>query len=54
MNCKSTVFDFKRLIGRKFKEPDAQAELQRLVAKSRELADGSIGIEVRIDFYIAE
>lgn len=54
MNCKSTVFDFKRLIGRKFKEPDAQAELQRLVAKSRELPDGSIGIEVRIDFYIAE
>lgn len=52
MNCKNTVFDFKRLVGRKFKEPEAQAELQRLITKSRELPDGSIGLEVRlIHFY---
>lgn len=47
MNCKNTVFDFKRLIGRKFSDPEAQNELKRLLAKSREMPDGSIGIEVR-------
>jgi molecular chaperone DnaK (HSP70) len=46
MNCKNTVFDFKRLIGRKFSDPDAQIELKRLLCKSRELDDGSIGLEV--------
>lgn len=47
MNFKSTITQFKRLIGRKFDEPAVQKELQLHPNKFVRMEDGGIGIEVR-------
>jgi len=46
MNAKNTVSDIKRLIGRKFNDPEVQAEIKNLPFKTKALPDGNIGIEV--------
>eukprot|EP00124_Ichthyophonus_hoferi_P001455 Ihof_evm10s76 gene=Ihof_evmTU10s76 len=45
-NVKNTVSQFKRLIGRKYNNPDAQRELARANYTHMELDDGSIGIQM--------
>ena len=45
---KNTIFGFKRLLGRKYKDPFVKKEVQNLPYKISEQADGSIGIHVSI------
>ncbi|XP_012287319.1 97 kDa heat shock protein isoform X2 [Orussus abietinus] len=45
-NMKNTVYGFKRLLGRKYNDPQAQQELKSLPYKTSQQADGSIGIHV--------
>jgi molecular chaperone DnaK (HSP70) len=45
-NFKNTVSQFKRLIGRRYDDPEAQAELQNAPFKHQALPDGRIGIVV--------
>lgn len=46
-NPKNTVFGFKRLIGRKFRDPLVQTEITYLPYQVIELPNGEIGIKVR-------
>ncbi|XP_076237463.1 heat shock protein 70Cb isoform X2 [Calliopsis andreniformis] len=46
-NMKNTIFGFKRLLGRKYNDPQVQKELQSLPFKVTQQADGSIGIHVQ-------
>ncbi|KAL5737675.1 hypothetical protein ACOSP7_030436 [Xanthoceras sorbifolium] len=47
MNPKSTVSQVKKLIGRRFKEPDVQKELKRLPFESAESPDEGIWIKLK-------
>lgn len=47
MNPKSTVSQVKRLIGRKFNEPDIQHELQMIPVETSEASDGGILIHLK-------
>lgn len=46
-NLKNTVFSFKNLIGREFKDPVVQQEMHSLPYKLVELPDHSVGVEVK-------
>lgn len=46
MNAKNTISDIKRLIGRKYNDPEVQAEIKTLPFKTKALPDGNVGIEV--------
>lgn len=46
-NLKNTVFGFKRLLGRKFNDPDVKEEMKHSPFTVDELKDGSIGIKVQ-------
>ncbi|KAK2579751.1 hypothetical protein KPH14_011092 [Odynerus spinipes] len=46
-NMKNTVYGFKRLLGRKYNDPQVQRELKSLPFKASQRADGSIGIHVQ-------
>ena len=46
-NMKNTIYGFKRLLGRKYNDPQVQRELQALPFKATQQADESIGIHVQ-------
>ena len=47
-NYSNTITQIKRLIGRKFSEPDVQAEIQNFLGfRVVQLPDDEIGVEVR-------
>ncbi|KAL2714577.1 97 kDa heat shock protein isoform X1 [Vespula squamosa] len=46
-NMKNTIYGFKRLLGRKFNDPQVQRELKCLSFKTSQQADGNIGIHVQ-------
>ncbi|XP_033195781.1 heat shock protein 70Cb isoform X1 [Bombus vancouverensis nearcticus] len=46
-NMKNTIHGFKRLLGRKYNDPQVQRELQTLPFKVTHQSDGSIGIHVQ-------
>ncbi|XP_043288353.1 heat shock protein 105 kDa isoform X2 [Venturia canescens] len=46
-NMKNTIYGFKRLLGRKYNDPQAQRELRSLSYKTSPQPDGSIGIHVQ-------
>lgn len=46
-NVKNTIHGFKRLLGRKYNDPQVQSELRFLPYKITSQADGSIGIHVQ-------
>ncbi|XP_043803060.1 heat shock 70 kDa protein 4 isoform X1 [Apis laboriosa] len=46
-NMKNTIHGFKRLLGRKYNDPQVQRELQMLPFKVTHQSDGSIGIHVQ-------
>lgn len=48
-NVKNTIHGFKRLLGRKYNDPQVQGELQFLPFKITSQADGSIGIHVSVE-----
>lgn len=45
-NMKNTVYNLKRLLGRKFRDPWVQKELQLLPFQVLETANGNIGLKV--------
>lgn len=45
-NMKNTVYGFKRLLGRKYNDPQVQKELQSLPFKTSKEPDGGVGIHV--------
>ncbi|KAF8785641.1 heat shock protein 105 kDa-like [Argiope bruennichi] len=45
-NLKNTIFSFKRLIGRKYKDPVIQQELQYVPFQTCELPNGEVGLQV--------
>lgn len=45
-NMRNTVFGLKRLLGRKYRDPQVQKELQLLPFAVVETATGSVGIKV--------
>lgn len=47
-NMKNTIYGFKRLLGRKFNDPQVQREIKMLPFKVTQQADGNIGIHVCI------
>lgn len=47
-NMKNTIYDFKRLLGRKYNDPQVQCERQTLPFKMTQQTDGGIGIHVSI------
>lgn len=47
-NVANTVCGFKRLLGRKYRDPQVVVEQRYLPYKMVEMKDGSIGIKVRI------
>lgn len=47
-NMKNTIYNFKRLLGRKYNDPQVQCERQTLPFKMTQQTDGSIGIHVSI------
>lgn len=47
-NLKNTIHGFKRLLGRKYNDPQIQYELRFLPYKTTSQADGSIGIHVSV------
>ncbi|XP_066589095.1 heat shock 70 kDa protein 4 isoform X2 [Prorops nasuta] len=46
-NMKNTIHGFKRLLGRKYNDPQVQKELKSLTYKTSQRLDGSIGIHVQ-------
>ncbi|XP_026824176.1 97 kDa heat shock protein isoform X2 [Ooceraea biroi] len=46
-NVKNTIYGFKRLLGRKYNDPQVQSEMRFLPYKISPQADGSIGIHVQ-------
>lgn len=46
-NMKNTVYGFKRLLGRKFRDPQVQREVQALPFGIVETHNGGIGIKVQ-------
>ena len=50
-NPKNTVTQFKRLIGRKYDDPEAQEELKSATFRHQALPDGRIGITVCVSQY---
>ncbi|XP_014473842.1 PREDICTED: 97 kDa heat shock protein isoform X2 [Dinoponera quadriceps] len=46
-NMKNTIYNFKRLLGRKYNDPQVQCERQTLPFKMTQQTDGSIGIHVQ-------
>lgn len=46
-NMKNTVYGFKRLLGRMYRDPQVQQELKNLPFKTSEQPDGRIGIHVQ-------
>nr|XP_034171697.1 97 kDa heat shock protein isoform X1 [Osmia lignaria]XP_034171698.1 97 kDa heat shock protein isoform X1 [Osmia lignaria] len=46
-NMKNTIYGFKRLLGRKFNDPQVQREIKMLPFKVTQQADGNIGIHVQ-------
>lgn len=50
-NMKNTIHGFKRLLGRKYNDPQVQRELQMLPFKVTHQSDGSIGIHVSFCFF---
>ncbi|XP_053598001.1 97 kDa heat shock protein [Microplitis demolitor] len=46
-NMKNTIYGFKRLLGRKYNDPQVQQELKNLNYYTSELPDGGIGIHVQ-------
>lgn len=52
-NMKNTVYGTKRLLGRKYNDPQVQKELSTLSYKTSQQPDGGIGIHVKnfLDFY---
>lgn len=49
-NIKNTINNFKRLLGRKYDEPDVQEEMKTLPFKCIKLEDGTVGVEVTSNF----
>lgn len=47
-NVKNTIHGFKRLLGRKYNDPQVQGELRFLPFKITPQTDGSIGIHVSV------
>lgn len=47
-NMKNTIYNFKRLLGRKYNDPQVQYERQTLPFKMSQQTDGSIGIHVSV------
>lgn len=47
-NVKNTIHGFKRLLGRKYNDPQVQCELRFLPYKITPQADGNIGVHVSI------
>lgn len=47
MNPKSTVYQIKRLIGKKFSDPQVQSDIQKLPYKVLEAPDGGVLVEVQ-------
>lgn len=45
-NMKNTIYGTKRLLGRKYTDPQVQKEIQNLPYKTSKQLDGSIGIHV--------
>ncbi|CAH1268175.1 HSPH1 [Branchiostoma lanceolatum] len=45
-NYKNTVYQFKRFLGRRFQDPQVQAELQHVQFKAAEMPDGSVGMKL--------
>lgn len=45
-NMKNTVYGFKQLLGRKFRDPQVQKEIQTLPFGIMETQNGGIGIKV--------
>ncbi|XP_066286291.1 heat shock 70 kDa protein 4-like isoform X3 [Branchiostoma lanceolatum] len=45
-NYKNTVYQFKRFLGRRFQDPQVQAELQHVQFKATEMPDGSVGMKL--------
>lgn len=50
-NMKNTVYGLKRLLGRKFRDPHVQREIQLLPFNVVETANGNVGIKVN---YLSE
>lgn len=46
-NMKNTIYGFKRLLGRKYNDPQVQREIKMLPFKVTQQADGNIGIHVQ-------
>lgn len=46
-NMKNTIYNFKRLLGRKYNDPFAQTEMKSMPFKTSQQANGNIGIHVR-------
>ncbi|CCI46709.1 unnamed protein product [Albugo candida] len=47
MHFRNTATDIKRLIGRKFKHPEVQAEIAQLSFRCEEMANGDVGIVLK-------
>ncbi|OQR72186.1 heat shock 70 kDa protein 4-like [Tropilaelaps mercedesae] len=47
MNLKSTIYGFKRLVGRKFRDPAVEQERMLLPYQLIEMSDGEVGVKVR-------
>ncbi|KAI8488965.1 Heat shock 70 kDa protein 4L [Branchiostoma belcheri] len=45
-NYKNTVYQFKRFLGRRFQDPQVQAELQHVQFRAAEMPDGSTGMKL--------
>lgn len=53
-NSENTIFSVKRFIGRKFDDPEVQADLKKLPYKTKKASDGSIRIIVNDKEYSAQ
>lgn len=50
-NPKNTIFEVKRFIGRRYNDPEIQAELKRLPYETRQRADGGVEIKMGDKWY---